>query len=138
MDYKMDFCEYLLEYSREYEKNNPHRPLIICGDVNTAHKEIDLARPKENSTRSGFLPMEREWIDRFLASGFEDSFRLYNPEPENYTWWDMKTRARNRNIGWRIDYFLTSKALRERLKKAEILSEILGANHCPVILNLKA
>lgn len=134
--YKMDFCEYILEYARAYRGENPQRPLIVCGDVNTAHKEIDLARPKENSTRSGFLDIERAWIDRFLAVGFLDTFRVFNQQPEAYTWWDMKTRARNRNVGWRIDYFLADQALESRLKKAEILPDILGSDHCPITLDL--
>jgi exodeoxyribonuclease-3 len=100
--------------------------------VNTAHQEIDLARPKENAKTSGFLPEERAWIDKFLAHGFVDTFRVFNKEPGQYTWWDFKTRARQRNVGWRIDYFFITENLRNSLKAAFILKEVMGSDHCPV------
>ena len=105
-------------------------------DVNTAHKEIDLARPKANEKNTGFLPEERAWIDRLLASGFIDTFRVFNKEPDNYTYWDMKTRARDRNVGWRIDYFFVSNNLKELLVDAFILKDVLGSDHCPVGIEL--
>lgn len=132
LQYKMDFYEDMLNWAREEEK-----PLIICGDVNTAHQEIDLARPKENEKNTGFLPMEREWIDRFLAAGFVDTFRLFHPEGGHYSWWDMKTRARERDVGWRIDYFFVSENLRAQVQDAYILPEVLGSDHCPVVLELE-
>lgn len=113
------------------------KKIVICGDVNTAHKEIDLARPKENSTVSGFLPEERAWIDRFLDYGFIDTLRLFNDKPEIYTWWDMVTRARERNVGWRIDYFFISDNLKENITNAFTLPEIMGSDHCPVGIELK-
>jgi len=131
LQYKMDFYEATLEYARSSDK-----PLIVCGDVNTAHREIDLARPKENEKNTGFLPEEREWIDRFLAAGFLDSFRLFNQEGGHYSWWDMKTRARERNIGWRIDYFLVAEELKDRIRDAYILPEVQGSDHCPVVLEI--
>ncbi len=111
--------------------------VIVCGDVNTAHREIDLARPKENRKVSGFLPEECAWMDRFLAAGFHDVFREQNPDlKDQYTWWDQVSRARDRNVGWRIDYFFVSAGLLPRVKKAYILPEVLGSDHCPVGIDL--
>jgi exodeoxyribonuclease-3 len=111
--------------------------VIFTGDVNTAHKAIDLARPKENEKNTGFLPEERAWIDTVIEHGFIDTFRYLNPDRKDaYSWWDMKTFARERNVGWRIDYFFASDDLKEKIKKAEILSQILGSDHCPVLLEL--
>lgn len=130
LKFKLDFYEHLLEYLKLLLKMEPN--IIICGDLNTAHKEIDLFHPKENSKRSGFLPQERAWIDRFIDIGFIDSFRQFNVEPNNYTWWDQKSRARERNVGWRIDYFFISKNIKENLKEAFILQNIEGSDHCPI------
>ena len=110
--------------------------IIICGDVNTAHKDIDLARPKENSKVSGFLDIEREWVDQLIDNNFIDSFRLFDLSPDNYTWWNMRTRARDRNVGWRIDYFFVSENLIENIEHATILNEITGSDHCPVKLEM--
>ena len=107
LQYKMAFYDSFLTHLVKLKKQG--KKIVICGDVNTAHKEIDLARPKENSKISGFLPEEREWIDNLLKAGFIDTFREYNDKPDNYTWWDMKTRARTRDVGWRLDYFLLSQ-----------------------------
>ena len=133
--YKMDFYEAFLEHAGALQDQG--KKLIICGDVNTAHKEIDLARPKENEKISGFLPEERAWIDRFIARGFLDTFRLFNREPGQYSWWDYKTRARDRNIGWRIDYFFVTENLRSRLSSAFMLSQVMGSDHCPIGIELK-
>jgi len=133
--YKMDFYDDFLfgiEKLRRKEKK-----LIVCGDVNTAHKEIDLARPKENSKISGFLPEERAWIDKFLSRGYVDTFRVFSKEPGQYTWWDFKTRARERNVGWRIDYFFISENLRKNLKAAFILADVRGSDHCPVGIEIE-
>lgn len=130
LQYKMDFYDAFLTYADSLKKQG--RKIIVCGDVNTAHKEIDLARPKENEKTSGFLPMEREWIDKFLSYGFIDTFRMFNDEPGNYTWWDMQTRARERNVGWRIDYFFISENFKENLKNAFILPDVMGSDHCPI------
>ncbi len=133
--YKMDFYAALLEHLQNL---NPHKKdIIICGDVNTAHKEIDLARPGPNSTVSGFLPCERQWIDKLLAAGFYDAFRLFDSSAEKYTWWDYKTRARSRNVGWRIDYFFVSTAIKDKISNCSILADIPGSDHCPVSLTLE-
>lgn len=135
LQYKMDFYDAFLKHCKKLLKQN--KKIVVCGDVNTAHKEIDLARPKENSQISGFLPQEREWIDKFLAAGFLDTFRIFNNEAENYTWWDMVTRARDRNVGWRIDYFYASENLKRNIVSASIHSEVMGSDHCPIELQLK-
>jgi exodeoxyribonuclease-3 len=134
LEYKMDFYDAFLKHVDGLRKAG--RNVIVCGDVNTAHKEIDLARPKENRHVSGFLPEERTWIDRFIASGFVDTFRTFNGEPGQYTWWDYKTRARERNVGWRLDYFFISESLRDRVKDAFILADVTGSDHCPVGIKL--
>ena len=109
--------------------------VIFCGDVNTAHTEIDLARPKENAENTGFLPVERAWIDGVIRAGYVDAFRHLHPGLiGQHTYWDMKTFARERNVGWRIDYFFISSGLLGSLKKADILNEILGSDHCPIEL----
>ncbi|MFH1664993.1 MAG: exodeoxyribonuclease III [Candidatus Omnitrophota bacterium] len=126
--YKLDFYERFLEYL----KGVKNKDIVVCGDLNTAHKAIDLARPKENEMFSGFLPEEREWMDKFVSRGFVDTFRLFNAEGGNYTWWDYKTRSRERNVGWRIDYFFVNKRAVPRVKDAFILPEVTGSDHCPV------
>lgn len=130
LQYKMDFYDAFLDFADDLVKKG--NKLIICGDVNTAHKEIDLARPKENENISGFLPIEREWMDKFLSHGYIDTFRMFNNEPNHYTWWDMQSRARERNVGWRIDYFFVSENLRDNVKDAFISSEVMGSDHCPI------
>ncbi len=132
--YKMDFYKETLKYAQKLRKKG--KKLIISGDYNTAHKEIDLHRPKENSKVSGFLPEEREWMDQYIEKGFLDSFRLYNQEPEQYSWWDMQTRARDRNVGWRIDYNFVTEDLKPRLKDAFIMQDVMGSDHCPVGIKL--
>jgi len=132
--YKLDFYEVFLEYIKELRKKNP---VVWGGDVNTAHEEIDLARPKENQENTGFLPEERAWLDEVAARGWVDTFRHLHPSKEGaYTYWDMKTRARDRNVGWRIDYLFASPDLLSSLKKASIHSSILGSDHCPVSIDL--
>jgi len=135
LQYKMDFYEAFLKYLQKLLKQD--KKIVICGDVNTAHKEIDLARPKANEKISGFLPEEREWIDKLLETGFIDTLRVFNQKPEQYTWWDMMTRARDRNVGWRIDYFFISDNLKDNLKSALIFPEVMGSDHCPVGIELK-
>ena len=131
LQYKMDFYDAWLEYTDALVQKGHH--VIICGDVNTAHKPIDLARPAENANISGFLPVERAWIDTFLSRGFIDTFRLFHPEePEQYTWWNMQTRARERNVGWRIDYFFVNEAFKDNVKDAFILPDVMGSDHCPI------
>lgn len=133
--FKMAFYEAFLEHVRAQAALGRH--LVICGDVNTAHTGIDLARPKENEKVSGFLPEERAWIDRFLAAGFIDTFRMFNGAGGHYTWWDLKSGARARNVGWRIDYFYVSASLAPRVTGAFILPEVMGSDHCPIGIDLK-
>lgn len=128
--YKMAFYDAFLRHITKVVKEG--RDVVICGDVNTAHKEIDLARPKENSKTSGFLPEERAWIDKFLGRGFVDTFRMFHEEAGQYSYWDQKTRARERNVGWRIDYFFVNDAFRTNVKDAFILADVTGSDHCPV------
>jgi len=111
--------------------------IIICGDVNTAHCEIDLARPKANEKNTGFLPKERDWMTYFINSGYIDTFRHFNKNPGHYSWWDYKTKARERDVGWRIDYFFISESLLNKLKDAFILKDVRGSDHCPVGINIK-
>ena len=133
--YKMGFFNCFLNYAKELEKT---KPIVVCGDFNIAHKPIDLARPKANVRNTGFLPIEREFFDKMLNSGFVDTFReVHGDKPDCYSWWSYKTRARARNIGWRIDYFLMSKSLLPNLVDAGIESDVTGSDHCPVTLKLK-
>jgi exodeoxyribonuclease III len=132
--YKMDFYDAFLTFCDGLRKKNI--PLVMCGDYNTAHKEIDLARPKENEDTSGFLPMERAWIDSYIAHGYLDTLRMFHPEPAQYTWWDLKSGARARNVGWRIDYFFVSEEMRTRVKEAFILKDVMGSDHCPIGIDL--
>lgn len=132
--FKMGFCEAVLALTDVLKKEG--RPVIICGDINTAHREIDLARPKENERTSGFLPEEREWIDRLIGSGFIDTYRVFDPVGKKYTWWDMKTRARERDVGWRIDDFFITADLLSRLRSATILKDVVGSDHCPIGIEL--
>ena len=133
--YKLEFYEAFLGHIEKLRKTN--KAVIFCGDVNTAHKEIDLARPKENAGNSGFMPIERAWLDKITSLGWVDTFRSRHPEPEQYTWWDYKTKARERNVGWRIDYFFVSDALRPRLKGAAIHDGVMGSDHCPISVEFK-
>src|SRR5690606_24045607 len=135
LEYKMDFYEIFLDYANTLKADG--KKLVICGDVNTAHKEIDLARPKQNEMISGFLPEERAWMDKFVAAGFIDTFRMFNPEGGNYTWWSMRTGSRKRNVGWRLDYFFVSENLQDNVKSSSIYSDIMGSDHCPVGLELE-
>jgi exodeoxyribonuclease-3 len=130
LKYKMDFYDAFLNHSDSLKAKGNR--LVICGDVNTAHKEIDIARPKDNEKVSGFLPEERAWIDKFISHGYIDTFRHFNKKPDQYTWWDLKTRARDRNVGWRIDYFFVSENLVSAVSKAFIMSEVIGSDHCPI------
>ena len=129
LQYKMDFYDAFLAYAEKVKQTGKH--IIVCGDVNTAHKEIDLARPKENVKVSGFLPQERSWIDQFLEKGYKDTLRVFNQEAGNYSYWDQMTKARDRNVGWRIDYFFVDQDFTNRLTGAFILSEVMGSDHCP-------
>jgi exodeoxyribonuclease-3 len=134
VDYKLRFYARLLDIcNEEHEKG---RNIIITGDFNTAHNEIDLANPKENSKISGFLPEERVWIDKFLENGFTDAFRKLYPEKVQYTWWTYRVNARARGIGWRLDYFLISNLIYDRVIDVTIFDQIQGSDHCPVTLEI--
>ena len=133
--YKMEYYNEFLKFIDKLKKNGKN--IVFCGDINTAHQEIDLFHPKENEKHTGFLPMEREWIDKLILHGYTDTFRYLHPEKIKYSWWDMKTFARDRDIGWRIDYFFVSENLKDKIKKAEILDNIFGSDHCPIYLELK-
>lgn len=135
IDYKLEFYNYFLEHAKQMMAQE--KSIVVCGDVNTAHHEIDLARPKANEDNSGFLPEERAWLDKFVESGLIDTFRIFNQEPENYTWWDYKTKERERNVGWRIDYFYISPDLRPNLLDAAILYQYYGSDHCPISILLR-
>ena len=131
LQYKLDFYDSFLEYIIKLKKEG--RSIIFSGDVNTAHNEIDLARPKENKNSSGFLPIERAWVDKVVEAGFVDTFRHMHPEEtDRYSWWSYRGGARERNVGWRIDYVFISEDLVPKLKEAFILRDVHGSDHCPV------
>jgi exodeoxyribonuclease-3 len=133
--YKLDFYDELFFF---LQKNYSGRiGIIVTGDYNTAHKEIDLARPKENENNTGFLPEERAWIDNIINLGYVDVFRKFNKRPNFYTYWDMFTRARERNVGWRIDYFMVSEDFVDNVISADIHTEVIGSDHCPVSIKIK-
>jgi len=136
LQYKLDFYRDFFAYADEYRKQG--RPLIIAGDYNTAHNEIDLKNPKQNENNSGFLRIERDWLDRIVEDGYVDTFRFFYPDREKYTWWTYRFSARERNIGWRIDYFFVTKSLIEGkwIKEAFIDNDIYGSDHCPIGLVL--
>ncbi len=132
MEYKREFLAFCNNLSEE------GRSVIFCGDVNTAHNEIDLARPKQNKKTTGFLPLEREWIDEVVELGYVDTFRELHPDQiDAYTWWSYIGGARDRNVGWRIDYFFASPDLLPRIQAADIHPDIYGSDHCPVSLSIE-
>jgi len=140
LKYKLEFYDYFLEYIEKIRAQE--KSIIICGDVNTAHTEIDLTHPKNNEDVSGFLPIERKWIDKLISLGYVDTFRHINKEPEHYTWWSVRNivkgvTARERNVGWRIDYFFVSDDLIDKVTESYMLSEVLGSDHCPIVLKLR-
>ena len=128
-EWDVDFLKYL----KNLEKI---KPVIFCGDLNVAHKEIDLKNPKSNKRNAGFTHEEREGFQNYIDSGFLDTFRLFNSEPDHYTWWSYMFNSRAKNVGWRIDYFCISEILKEKVKSSKILPEIMGSDHAPVILEI--
>jgi exodeoxyribonuclease-3 len=130
INYKVEFCDALLERAEKLVQQG--RNVIICGDYNIAHKPIDLANPKQNEKNPGYLPEERQWMEKFLSSGWVDTFRVRHPEPDQYTWWSYRMKARDRNVGWRIDYHCVNQAFDGQIKESVILPEVLGSDHCPV------
>ncbi len=134
--YKLDFYESFLKFILKLRKNGEN--VIFCGDVNTAHNAIDLARPKANEENTGFLPIERKWIDKVIKNDFLDVFRVFYPDTINaYTYWDMKTFARNRNVGWRIDYFFADTKIAKKINATGIDSDYMGSDHCPIWMEIK-
>lgn len=135
LSFKLKYYDLFLNYINKLRKKGYE--VVFCGDVNTAHKEVDLARPKENVENTGFLPIEREWIDRVIDAGYTDVFRFMHPETKDaYTYWDMKTFARERNVGWRIDYFFASEKILKLITKCKIRDEIMGSDHCPIEIDI--
>jgi exodeoxyribonuclease-3 len=132
--FKLDFYARLLDLCSALHAQGEN--LVLCGDFNTAHREIDLRHPKENENTSGFLPEERAWIDHYLTHGFIDIYRWLYPERVQYTWWTYRVNARARNVGWRLDYFLVSQSLADRVEDVIIHDEVPGSDHCPVTLVL--
>lgn len=133
LDYKIEFDEYFQEFCQNLRNE---KPLVICGDFNVAHKEIDIARPKDNMNNAGFTDQERSWMTNFLEKGYLDTFRLFNEDGGHYTWWTYRFKARERNIGWRIDYFIVSEELRDKVSGAGIMSDVVGSDHAPIFIEL--
>jgi len=133
LDFKLKFNQAFADF----EKSNSMKNIIFCGDFNVAHQEIDIARPKDNIKNAGFTPIERGWMDRFLSKGYIDAYRKLNPEKQEFTWWSNRQGVRERNIGWRIDYFLVPYNMQNITKDCKILTKVMGSDHCPVILELK-
>lgn len=133
-DFKYKFLDDIYDYIHELKKRKPN--LILSGDYNICHKEIDIHNPKSNKNSSGFLPEERAWMDKFTNSGFIDSFRHFNKEPHNYSWWSYRANARAKNLGWRIDYHMVTENMKNKLKGASILPDVKHSDHCPIQIEL--
>jgi exodeoxyribonuclease-3 len=132
--FKLDFYDAALEcFNRRRAMG---KSVVICGDYNTAHQAIDLKNPKQNENYSGFLPVERAWLDRLNREGYLDTYRMLHPEEIKYSWWSYRFQSRSKNIGWRIDYFFVSDDLKAKIKSAEILTDVTGSDHCPILLEL--
>jgi exodeoxyribonuclease-3 len=142
LKYKLEFYDAFLSFINKLKNPNPvdgqsGRDVIFCGDVNTAHEAIDLARPKANEENTGFLPIERAWMDELVNNGWVDIFRSLNPDKKDvYTYWDQKTASRDRNVGWRIDYFFANQSLMKKVKSFKTLTEYMGSDHCPIMLDI--
>ncbi len=135
VDYKLDFSDRVVSYIQPLLKKK--EKIILAGDFNTAHNEIDLARPKDNEKHTGFLPVERHWLDRFLSEDFVDVFRSLYPSEIKYSWWAYRTAARERNIGWCLDYFFVNNSWIKEIKDCQLLNDIKGSDHCPVLMDIK-
>lgn len=135
LKYKLEFYDVLLKFVDNLRQSGRH--VVITGDFNTAHNEIDLAHPESNRKRSGFMDIEREWVDKYVESGLVDTFRELHPDKVAYSWWDYRTGARARDIGWRIDYFMVDEPFMERISAAFILPDVMGSDHCPVGIELE-
>ena len=135
LGYKLEFCAAILKFLKKLEKKG--KPVVLCGDYNIAHQEIDLRNPKTNTKNAGFLPEERAWMDHYLKQGFVDVWRQQNPQATgNYTWWSYRPGVREKNVGWRIDYHTVSESLVDRVKKIGHQPEVHGSDHCPIYLEL--
>lgn len=135
LDYKLEFCDAMKSHCDKIVKSGQH--LVLCGDYNIAHKEIDLANPKTNMNNAGFLPEERAWMDSFLKKTYVDIFRHFDDSPKQYTWWSYRPGVREKNIGWRIDYHVVNEAFVPKIKKCFIQPDIKGSDHCPVTLQIQ-
>ncbi len=134
LGYKLDFCNSIMNIAERRINNGEN--ILICGDYNIAHRAIDLANPKRNEKNPGYLPEERAWMEKFLTSGFSDTFRIFNKKPEQYTWWSYRFKARDRNIGWRIDYNCVNDNFANRVKKSIIHTTVTGSDHCPIEITI--
>lgn len=134
-DFKYEFLDDIFGYMQDLREENPN--LILSGDYNICHKPIDIHNPVSNKNSSGFLPEERAWMDKFTESGFIDTFRHFNKDPHQYSWWSYRANARNKNLGWRIDYHMATQAMESRLKSANILQDVIHSDHCPIALEIK-
>ncbi len=135
LDYKISFCDAVLEKCQKLIEAGKN--IVLCGDYNIAHTPIDLARPKQNEKNAGYLPEEREWMSKFIDAGFVDSFRIFNSEGGHYSWWSYRAGARQKNIGWRIDYHCVNSSFSDQISGAEIHPDVMGSDHCPVSITLK-
>ncbi|MBN1967802.1 MAG: exodeoxyribonuclease III [Candidatus Delongbacteria bacterium] len=134
LKFKMEFYDLFLAYVNRLK--NEGKNIIVCGDYNTAHKEIDIKNAKANENRSGFLQIEREWMDKYISNGYTDTFRKMNPDTVKYSWWSYMFNARKNNAGWRIDYFFVNNEFAEKIKNADIDNSVMGSDHCPIILEI--
>ncbi len=133
--FKYEFLDDIFGYTQDLRKTNPN--FILSGDYNICHKAIDIHNPKSNKNTSGFLPEERAWMDKFTESGFVDSFRKFNAQPDNYTWWSYRANSRAKNLGWRIDYHMATAPMEERLKSSLILADAKHSDHCPILIEVE-
>jgi len=131
--FKLEYSDAILEFA---DKIKTKKPVLLCGDFNTAHTEIDLARPKANEGSTGFLPHERAWVDKLVSHNYVDIFRNFNTNPGHYSWWSYRAGARQRNVGWRIDYFFVTKDFVPQVQNAYYQHEVMGSDHCPVVLEI--
>ena len=134
LEHKLEYMDLFQSYIDELKQDIPN--LIVCGDYNICHEAKDIHDPVRNKNVSGFLPIERDWMSNFLASGFTDAFRVFNPEPHHYSWWSYRANARANNKGWRLDYTLVANPLKQNIKRAVILKDAVHSDHCPVLVEL--
>jgi len=136
LDYKLGFCDAVKDRCEALRAEGKH--VVLCGDYNIAHKAIDLKNPKQNEKNPGYLPEERAWMDTFTEAGWVDTFRMFNQDPDQYSWWSYRFQARAKNIGWRIDYHCVNPEFADKVRKAEIWKDVMGSDHCPVTVEIDA